>query len=773
MAIAILIGLWMFDELTYNSYHKNYDRIAQVMIKGSFGGQGFASAALQRPLEAELRNKYGSDFKYVVMSRWDEGHILSAGETKISQVGRFMQPDAPDMLSLEMLKGTRAGLKDPSSILLSASAAKAIFGDADPVDKMMRIDNQMDVKVTGVYKDLPHSSEFSNVKFLSSWDLLLAHNKWMKDAADDWGNSSFLIYVQLQPNTTFEAVSARIKNATHDNVEAVDKKKNIQTFLNPMSRWHLYSEWKDGMNVGGRIQFVWMFSVIGVFVLLLACINFMNLSTARSEKRAKEVGIRKAIGSMRSQLIRQFLSESFLVVFIAFLVALLLVTLSLPSFNQLADKQMVMFWLNPLFWAISLAFIVVTSLVAGSYPAFYLSSFNPVHVLKGTFQAGRFAALPRKVLVVVQFTVSISLIIGTIIVFRQIEFAKNRPVGYERNGLLMLPIKSPDVTKKLGVLHNELKGAGIAAEIASSSSPVTGVWSKSSAFDWKDKNPNKAEGFGINWITFDYGKTVGWEFKAGRDFSKAFATDSVSRTEGPVYSLVINEAAATYMDLKNPVDEIIKWDGYPFKIIGVIKNMVMESPFEAVAPAVYVVNYEEANSFINVRINPQLSAGEALAKMEAVFKKAVPSVPFEYKFADTEYGLKFAAEERIGKLASLFATLAVLISCLGLFGLAAFLAEKRTKEIGIRKILGATVFNLWQMLSKDFVALVVISCLIAIPVAWYFLSQWLQKYEYRTSISWWVFAAAIIGAFVITLLTVSFQAIKAALTNPVKSLRTE
>ncbi len=775
MAIAILIGLWMYDELSFNKHHQNYDHIAQVMNYGSFGGQGFASASLPRPLEAELRNKYGDEFKHIVMSRWDESHIISVGDKKISQTGRFMQADAPEMLSLEMLSGTRAGLKDPSSILLSASAAKALFGDADPMDKMMRIDNQMDVKVTGVYKDLPYNTEFSNVKFFSSWDLLLSHNKWMQEGATNWGNSSFLMYVQLQPNTTFERASARIKNAMQDNVEAVDKKFNIQTFLNPMSRWHLYSEWKNGVNVGGRIQFVWLFSIIGVFVLLLACINFMNLSTARSEKRAKEVGIRKAVGSVRGQLIRQFLSESFLVVLIAFAITLVLVTLSLPWFNQLADKQMAMFWLNPLFWLISIVFIGITSLIAGSYPAFYLSSFNPVTVLKGTFRAGRFAALPRKGLVVVQFTVSIALIIGTIVVYRQIQYAKNRPVGYNRSGLVMVHIKSPDLKDKFNVLYNELKGQGIAAEIACSSSPVTGVWSKSSAFDWKDKNPNKADGFAINWITHGYSKTVGWEFKDGRNFSSALALDSVSSHSLPglPYSLIINEAAAKYMDLKSPVGEIIKWDGQPFKIVGVVKDMIMESPFEAVRPAVFVVNYEEANAYMNIRLNPEQSVGPALSKMEAIFKKLVPSVPFEYEFADTEYGLKFAAEERIGKLASVFATLAVLISCLGLFGLAAFVAEKRTKEIGVRKVLGATVYNVWKLLSKEFVVLVFLSCLIAVPLAFYFLQQWLQKYEYRTDISWWILAIAIGGALLITLLTVSFQAIKAAIANPVKSLRTE
>jgi ABC-type antimicrobial peptide transport system permease subunit len=674
-----------------------------------------------------------------------------------------------------MEKGTHGGLKDKHSIMLSSSAAKALFGDEDPMDKMMRIDNQMDVKVTGVFKDLPYNTEFGDLKFLSTWDLLLSYNQWMADAVDKWGNTSFLMYVQIAPNTTFESVSARIKNAIQDNADAEDRKFNIETFLNPMNRWHLYSEWKNGVNVGGRIQFVWLFGIIGVFVLLLACINFMNLSTARSEKRAKEVGIRKAIGSMRAQLIRQFLSESFLVVLISFIGALIIVVVALSPFNELADKQMSMFWTNPYFWFISLLFIIFTSLVSGSYPAFYLSSFKPVKVLKGSFGVGRFASLPRKVLVVLQFTVSITLIIGTIIVYRQIQHAKDRPVGYDRNSLLMVQIKSPDLLQNFTALENELKSTGVAQLVARSNSPVTGVWSNNGGFEWKDKDPNKEDGFGTIWVTHDYGKTVGWEFKEGRDFRRDFGTDSVSSKskEGLLYSIVINEAAASYMNLKNPVGEIIRWNDQPFQIIGVIKNMILESPFEPVRHMVYLVNYDQASAWINIRLNPGLSAAEALAKMEAAFKKIVPSVPFDYEFADTEYGLKFAAEERIGKLASVFASLAILISCLGLFGLASFIAEKRTKEIGIRKVLGASIYNLWKMLSKDFVVLVFIACFIAIPLASYFLHQWLQKYEYRTTITWWVFAVAIGGALIITLLTVSFQAIKAALSNPVKSLRTE
>jgi ABC-type antimicrobial peptide transport system permease subunit len=339
----------------------------------------------------------------------------------------------------------------------------------------------------------------------------------------------------------------------------------------------------------------------------------------------------------------------------------------------------------------------------------------------------------------------------------------------------MVQVKSDDLINKLEVLENELKKGGIAAAVARSSSPVTSVWSNDGSLEWRGKDPNKVESFGIISVTYDFGKTVGWTFKEGRDFTRALSSDSVSSSssKGAVYSIVVNEAAASYMGLVNPVGEIVKFGDYSYRIVGVIDNMLMESPFDPVRQIVYKLNYEEANSWVNIRIDPQLSAGAALKKMEAIFGKLVPATPFDYRFTDTEYGLKFAAEERIGKLAAVFATLSVLISCLGLFGLASFVAEQRTKEIGVRKVLGATVFNLWKLLSKDFVLLVIIACLIAVPLAWYFLNAWLQKYEYRTSISWWVFAAGIFSALVITLVTVSFQSIKAALSNPVKSLRTE
>ncbi|MNS56049.1 FtsX-like permease family protein [compost metagenome] len=492
----------------------------------------------------------------------------------------------------------------------------------------------------------------------------------------------------------------------------------------------------------------------------------MNLSTARSEKRAKEVGVRKSMGSLRRQLIVQFFSESLMIVSFAFVLALVFVVLSLPLFNEVADKRMIIPWNKPVFWVIGVGFTLVTGLIAGSYPALYLSSFQPVKVLKGKLRVGKLALLPRKVLVVLQFTVSVVLIIGTIVVFRQIQYAKDRPIGYDRNGLIYSIMKTPDIVNHYDAVKNDVINSGAAIEMTASQSPVTEVWSNSSGFTWKGKDPNSQDDFGIIGVFYDYGKTIGWQFTKGRDFSKEFKTDTTA--------FVINEAAAEFMGLKDPVGEIIGSVGGPerYKIVGVVKNMVMSSPYNPVKPTLFYLNSGRGD-VITVKLNPKVSSKESLVKIETIFKKYNPAVPFEYKFADFEYNKKFGAEERIGKLSSVFACLAVFISCLGLFGLASFTAEQRTKEIGVRKVLGASVMNLWGLLSKDFVKLVIISCLIAIPIAYYFMHEWLQRYEYRSTIAWWIFIATVIGAMMITLLTVSFQAVKAALANPVKSLRTE
>jgi len=460
-----------------------------------------------------------------------------------------------------------------------------------------------------------------------------------------------------------------------------------------------------------------------------------------------------------------------LVVLFSFALSCILATLFLPWFNNLSGKLIKIPWNNFYFWLISAGFIFITGLLAGSYPALYLSSFKPVKVLKGTFRTGKAAAIPRKTLVVVQFTISVALIISTIVIYRQIQFAKDRPVGYDRDRLIMIDMRSGDFYGKYDLFRTELLNTGVVSNMSEAMGKMTEVVSGNNGFDWKGRDPNKDESFGTLAVTHEHGKTAGWQFIAGRDFSREFASDSSG--------MVINEAAAKYMDLKNPVGETVTWKWVDNKtvrytILGVIKDMVMRSPYEPVEPTMFFIKPLNGGvSCINIRVKPGVVMNKALSKIEAVFKKLVPAVPFDYEFADEDYASKFAAEERIGKLSGFFTILAVFISCLGLFGLASFVAEQRTKEVGIRKVLGASAFSLWRLLSNEFAVLVTISLFIAIPVAYYFMHNWLQDYQYRANLSWWIFAGAGAGALLITLLTVSYQAIKAAVANPVKSLRTE
>ena len=763
MAVAILIALWIWDELSFDNYYKNHPTIAQVMTTQTFNGETGTGPAVAMPLGIELRNKYGSDFKAVSMASWNFGHILGVGEKKISASGMWVEPVFPTMFSLNMLKGNINGLKDPSAILLNASTAKSLFGVADPINKTVRVDNKYDLKVAGVFEDFPHNTSLNDTKILLSWDKYISTETWMKNAMTEWGNHSWQAFVQVPGHADIAKTSEKIKKASMIHLNAAQDGVE-ELVLQPMDNWRLHNEFKNGKVVGGRIQFVWLFGIIGVFVLLLACINFMNLSTARSEKRAKEVGIRKTVGSLRPQLIKQFLTESIVVAFLSLVIALLLVLALIPFFNGLSDKEIHLPGANIYFWLFILAFTLFTGIVSGSYPAFYLSGFEPIKVLKGTFRVGRFAALPRKVLVVVQFSISIALIIGTIIVYRQIQYAKDRPVGYTREGLITIYMNTPDLTGHYDALRNDLLGTGKVENMSESSGPVTGIWSNNIGFSWAGKDPNSLPLFATVAVTQDYGPTLHWQIKEGRDFSRSFLTDSSA--------MIMNEAAVKLVGIKNVIGMTIKWDTTPHHVVGVIKDMVMQSPYEPVRPTFFFMNPGWAN-VITIRLKPSATVQEGLAKIEKVFRKYNPAAPFEYKFTDEEYARKFEDEKRIGNLSTFFAILAVFISCLGLFGLASFVAEQRTKEIGVRKVLGASIFNLWQMLSKDFVNLVIISCAIAIPLAWYFLHQWLQKYTYRTSISWWIFVLAGMGAMVITLLTVSFQAIKAAMMNPVTSLRTE
>ncbi|WP_350286667.1 ABC transporter permease [uncultured Croceitalea sp.] len=769
MAVTLIIGLWIHDELTYNSYYTNKNKIAQVFQSQTFNNKTGTGPAIPLPLEPALREGYADNFKYLMMSSWTQTGYLKYGENSLSRTGNYMQPMAPDLLNLEILKGEKDGLREINSIMLAASTAEALFGQVDPIGKIIKLSNEHDLTVTSVYKDIPVNNAFNDTDYIIPWEHYTSTREWIQNSLDNWQNNSFQMFVQLNNNLTFDGVTQKIIDIKKNNDEDVVQ-FNPQIFLLPMEDWHLRSNFENGKQVGGRIKYVWLFGIIGAFVLLLACINFMNLSTARSEKRAKEVGIRKSIGSQKGQLIYQFLSESFLVVVFAFFMALAIVLLSLNGFNDLARKEITFPWTNTTFWLISFMFILFTSLLAGSYPALYLSSFRPVDVLKGTFKAGKYAGLPRKILVVLQFTVSVAFIIGTVIVMQQINHAKNRPVGYDKEGLIQVPTFSQDFIGKYDVMREQFLKSGAIVEMSSSSSPTTRIWSNRSGFVWEGKPEGFQEDLAWTEVSSEYAKSLNLKIVEGRDFSRDFATDSLG--------VLINETAKKYLGMENPIGQLLRDDseedpGPPLKIIGVVEDMIAQSPYEPVKQAMYVYDRNDNSSFYNMRLNPDQSASQNIAVIERVFKENFPDIPFQYEFVDEEYGEKFASEERIGTLSGIFTALAILISCLGLFGLTSFVAEQRTKEIGVRKVLGASVFNVWNMLSKDFLKLVIISCFIAVPIAYYVMNGWLQEYPYRVILKWWIFAVAMLGAMAVTVLTVSFQAIRAAKSNPIESLRTE
>ncbi len=764
LSIAILDGLWIHDEMTFNNYHKNYNHIAQVMNHDNANGERITLIWNPYHLGDLLRKNFGSDFKQVVMSSYPSGHVLTYKDKKFNIEGNYMDAGAPSMLSLEMTKGTQNGLTNIYSIILSESVAMDLFGNEDPINKIIRIENKADVQVTGIYRDLPFNSDFRNLRFIAPWNLYLTIFPGLK-IDNPWNNNNFLTYVQIADEADMNKISNKISDLKRNNlsIHSADQFKTVM-FLHPMSKWHLYSEFKNGVNVGGRVTYVWLFGIIGCFVLILACINFMNLSTANSQSRAKEIGIRKTIGSRRWQLFNQFFIESLLIVAMSFVLSLIFVIIALPFFNGLADKDLSILWSSPRFWLICLAFSFLTGAAAGLYPALYLSSFQPVKVLKGSYKFSHLAILQRKALVVLQFVVSVILIICTFVVFQQIHFAKSRNrIGYNPDNLVTF-FDTPEIHNHINSFRDQLKKSGTVVEVVESTNPTTDFYVDDGNFIWPGKDPNLQVDFPINSVTAEYGKTIGWEIKKGRDFSSNLASDSLA--------LILNEAAVKFMSLTNPIGTIIERNGKRLHIIGVIKNILYESPFQPVLPYVYLMS-ENQNIIITAKLNPHRDIRSSLSEIKNVFGRYNPEIPFESKFSDQEYFKKFGDEERISKLASFFTILAIFISCLGIFGLATLLADQRLKEIGIRKVLGSSVYSLWALLSRDFIKLIIISLLIASPMAYWLMQRWLQNYPYHSEISWWVFAVTGSSLLIITLLTISYQIIKAAITSPIKILRSE
>ncbi|MEP6748020.1 MAG: ABC transporter permease [Bacteroidota bacterium] len=757
MASAMLILLWIQNEMSFDRSYKKSDRLYTMYNRDKFNGEMWAWNNTPKVMAPTLKHDYPEVEDAV---RYNNITFLTTvGEKKFNIRGAFADSGFLNMFDFPFVSGNAAqSLAGNYNIVLTQKTARKLFGNEDPMGKIVLIDSNANFTVSAVLKDLPNNTSF-DFEYLLPWAFM---NKlgWNDDG---WGNNSVKTFVLLKPNASHAAFDAKVKNITTSH-----SKESEKVFSYPLSRQHLYSKNENGKLVDGQIETVRLFAIIAAFILLIACINFMNLSTARSEKRAKEVGIRKVAGARKGSLIAQFIGESVLLSAIAFIIALLVVQLSISSFNQLVGKELYIDYHNLYYWLFAIGFILFTGFIAGSYPAFYLSSFTPVKVLKGTFKKMNALVTPRKVLVVLQFTFAIILIISTIIVQHQIQYAQNRDAGYNRNNLVYAFMQG-DADKNYLLIKNELLKSGAVVSVTRSANPITQRWSDGWGFSWEGSTEtDKKLDFTRLGSDADFIKTIGVKLKEGRDIDVYnYPTDSTA--------MLLNESAITAMHLKNPLGQLIRTGGNrSYHVVGVVKDFILESPFDMkVNPMMILGPGNDFFQVVHMKLNAANATAGNLASIEKIFKKYNPQYPFESVFADESYARKFKDQQRTGTLATLFATLTIFISCLGLFGLATYMAENRIKEIGVRKVLGASVFSITSLLSKDFLILVITSLVIASPVAWWAMHKWLANYSYHIDIEWWVFAGAGILSVIIALATVSYQSIKAAVANPVKSLRTE
>jgi putative ABC transport system permease protein len=756
MASAILIFLWIQNEVSYDRFHTNSDRLYQVWGNDVVGGETRSGMPTPEIMAPVLKNDV-PEIERVSRVTWGEDYLFTVGDKILKAKGNLVDPAFLSIFSFPLIEGnTNTVLKDPYSIVITQQLAKKIFGNEVAVGKMISVENDENYKVTGVLKDLPNNTQF-NFEYLMSYE-----HRSMKGYIDsDWTDISIRTYALLKPNASFAAANGKIKDVV---INRSGKRSKTTQFLYPVSKVRLYSNFENGKVTGGRIERVKTFGIIAIFILLIACINFMNLSTARSEKRAKEVGIRKVVGAMKKSLIGQFLAESVLMAFIAGILAVAAVQLSLPVFNRLVEKQLFVYFSNIYFWISSFGFILITGILAGSYPAFFLSAFKPVFVLKGTFKKVNALVTPRKVLVVLQFTFAIAMIICTLIVGQQIKFAQTREAGYDKNDLGYVFMQG-DIGKNYQLIKNELLNSGVALSISKTQAPLTQNWSWGISMNWQGKDPNTKVQVNRYTEDGDLVKTAGMKLVQGRDIDATnYPSDSTA--------CLINEAAVKAMGFKNPIGQVIFDDPINWHVIGVIKDFILESPYENIKPFM-IKGPKYGGNVMHIKLNQANSTAQNLARAEIIFRKYNPLYPFEFHFTDEEYAQKFGDEKLTGTLASLFAALTIFISCLGLFGLATYMAETRIKEIGVRKVLGASVASITSLLSKDFIKLVIVAILVASPLAWWAMSKWLSGYDYRVTISWETFFIAGLISVLIALVTVSYQSIKAAVANPVKSLRTE
>jgi predicted permease len=758
IACAALIFLWIEDELTYNSYFPNTKNIYKVKDRQTYDGTTFVFDATPGLLAPSMKAEIPG-IKNTARTTWGDNGLFSLDDKSIYESGLFVDSSFFSIFHLHFLEGNPASVfANLNSLVITETMARKFFGSTNAMGKSLKVDNDKAFIITGVIKDLPENTSFRKNHWFAPFKIYEDKNTWLQQ----WGNNGVVTYVETEPTADVAAINKKL----YGYVQSKNKDATAKMSIYPMSRWRLYDSYdKNGAEKKGLIKFVDLFSIIAWIILLIACINFMNLATARSEQRAREVGVRKVLGAGKQKLILQFIGESLFMAVISALLAVGIIYLTLPFFNDLVEKHLSVRPFDPTHLLAISAIAIICGLIAGSYPAFYLSSFNPVTVLKGFRLKQRTSAgFIRKGLVVAQFTISVILIISTILIYQQIRHAKDRDLGYNKNNLVFMETQGKMVDN-FDLIKNDLINTGLVQNAALSSQDVLQYGSNSGDFSWPGKDPSKQLLVSIDYVSPELISTAGMRLKEGRDFYPNASVDS--------NNVIINETLAKAMNTKNVVGSIIsRGSGDQYTVVGVVHDFIYNNMYAAPAPLVMFC-YPKYASFLSVRFKPNTNVQTDIEKLESTIKKDNPGYPVEYKFVDQEFDQYFKAETLIGKLAGVFATLAIIISCLGLFGLSAYTAERRTKEIGIRKVIGASVSGIAGLLSKDFLLLVMISCVIAFPIAWLIMKKWLHDYEYRIQISWWIFIEAGLLAIMIALITVSFQAIKAAIANPVKSLRTE
>jgi putative ABC transport system permease protein len=780
LAVCLLIVLYVKDELSYDKYNSQAENIYRIDADIFFNGTQFTSAVCPAPLAPTLMKDYPQIVQYVRLRDFQDIFIKKDNQNILDHNAVFADSTFFQVFSIPMIAGNRlTALNEPNSIVIDETTARKYFNSTDIIGKTLYVDNNVTCKVTGVIKDFPTQSHF-HFSFIRP-----IHDTY-HDAQNDWLSNNYTSYVLVRPGVTQASLQKEV-NATINNYLAKQLEQVLHTSANdlkkggnhffyhvmPLTDIHLHSNKSSEFEANSNVAYVYIFSVIAIFILLIACVNFMNLSTARSANRAKEVGIRKVAGSSRSNLITQFLTESVLVSFVSLLLALCIACMLLPLFNQLAGKGMSMFTLfSSGLLPVLILVIIVVGCIAGSYPAFYLSSFQPVQVLKGSIAKGFKSSLLRSGLVVFQFFISIALIIGTIVIYNQLNYIRSREIGYNRDQVLVINNTYWLGNQTKTFRQEMLKISGVQSAAVAGSLPTEPGYGQNGWF--KDPTLDAKQVAILTGYLADqnYISTLGMRMVAGRNFSLDFPTDSSA--------VIINETAAKLLGFKNPLNETLyRPKGYssdggfmakPYHIIGVVKDFNFSSMHDKVGPL--IIELSENYGKVAIRINTK-NIPALISQVEKKWISIAPGQPFSYTFLDADFNKIYNAEQRTGKLFITFAAFAIFIACLGLFGLVTYAAEQRTKEIGVRKVLGASVSGIVAMLSKDFAKLVLIASLIAFPVAGWAMNKWLQSFAYRTNISWWIFVAAGVAAILIALITVSFQAIKAAVANPVKSLRTE